>query len=513
MLAARLLCCALVCVLLPFSGYCEQEKLTVMVYDRGNMPASYGSCTNNEWTAYLQQQALTTLGLEVTYVGLDRGSDLSQLSMLLATEHAPDIMFTYDYALWHRLCESGQLADVSSELAQYGPNILANQASVLPYGQFQGKQYGICNQRASIEVTSGFIRKDWLDQLGISLTQSPAGYYTATAEELFHILCRFRDSGLCGSPGAAPYMIYGTTYWPILLILEAFYVQDQITQEDLFALPYFMFDGAKEGYRFLNRLYNEGLVNQNFAFIGDNDKSSYIDAIVNEQIGFWINDSWFGFGEDETIISLYERNPEAEVVALDILNAAGNSSYKYAYSDYGMILFVPEKSTHKAAAIKYLNLLSDPGIDFTLRYGFEGEHYRMENGLPVAIDEAYNARTRISVKDLALMYNGCPYLNKGIDGILNLQMLPERLRDLRRQSSAVGTSNTFQIPTIPAYTLTNSSITQRLEQLERNLRVQCIMCAPENFDAVWDTCLEAYLQQGGQAQIDSKRSLYRENMP
>ena len=137
----------------------------------------------------------------------------------------------------------------------------------------------------------------------------------------------------------------------------------------------------------------------------------------------------------------------------------------------------------------------------------------MENGLPVAIDEAYNARTRISVTDLALMYNGCPYLNKGIDGILNLQMLPERLRDLRRQSSAVGTSNTFQIPTIPAYTLTNSSITQRLEQLERNLRVQCIMCAPKNFDAVWDTCLEAYLQQGGQAQIDSKRSLYRENMP
>ena len=499
--------CLLLACLLPWGSLAE--TLTVMVYDRGNMPADYGTCTQNPWTAYLQQQALTRLGLEVEYVSMDRSSDLSQLAMLLATNSAPDVMFTYDYALWQRLCQSGQLADLTQPLADYGGNIRKNQAAVLPYGQYQGRQYGICNQRASVEVTSGFIRKDWLERLGIALTPNEEGYYTLTPAELYDILCRFRDSGLCGAEGA-PFAAYGSTAWPVLLILEAFYQQEALTDEDLFALPPFLYPGAKEGYRFLNQLYHAGLMTQDFATLGDSDKSGYIDAIVGGQVGFWINDSWFGF-EDDVLSALYARDSQAEVAAVDLLGPTGRPAYKYAYSDYGMILFVPRKSAHPEAAVQYLNLLSDPEVDFTLRYGFEGEHYALADGLPVALDEAYNARTRISVGDLALMYNGCPYLGQGVDSALSIQMLPAALQPLRRQSNLVATSNTYQIPTVSNYLEEDGSLQQRLESLVRALHISCILCPAADFDRVWDACLADYLEAGGQAQIDQKRQAYRQN--
>lgn len=484
------------------------ETLNVMVYDRGDMPIEYGTPVNNPWTRYLSEMCREKLGLEVSYTAVSKNNDSKEISVLLAGANPPDILFVYDHDLWLRFCEGGLLMDLSASLEQYGSTILKNQANVLPYGRYNGKQYAICNERSSTEVTCGFIRQDWLDIIGVQPVRSEDGHLLITTEELYEILKAFQRNGLCRNTDQAVFLSYGSTYWPVLMILEAFYEEEQISDEDLYALPNFLYAGAKEGYRYLNRLYNEGLMNADFAFIGDNDKSSYIQSIINGQIGFWINDSWFGF-YDDTLIRLMENDPTAVVAAVDIVGPSQKPSYKYTYNDYGLMIFVPAKSVHVDAAIQYLNLLSDPENDRVLRYGIENEHYTLsDEGFPIPKDIAYNKATRIDVSDLALMYNGSISSNN-VDVSLNLHMLPETLWNLRKQAQEVALNHSFQLPVTDRYLAISNTQQYLLEEKERALRFSTIMCAAEDFDRVWEKCVAEYLNCGGKEIIDQKRILFR----
>lgn len=494
----------------PAPARAAPEKLTVMVYDRRNMDPSYGTCTDNRWTKYLQSLALSELGVELVFTGIDRSNDVQELTRLLASNNAPDVMFTYDYALWARLCETNQVADLTDAVAAYGDNLRAHLAGVLPYGQYRGRQLGVHCLRSSTDVTSGFIRKDWLDKLGITLRRTDSGALQATPEELHDVLSRFQAASPGGADaGAAMLRSYGTTYWPLLLIMEAFWRQEELTDEDRFALPFFLYPGAREGYRYLNRLYNEGLLNRDFAYFADDDRAEYIGAILSGQVGFWINDSWFGMRSNAVIPTLETINPDAEVVALDIVNENGRPAYKYMYPDSGMIVFVPAQSKHLNAAVRYMNLLATPEVDYTLRYGVEGEHYTLEYGIPVAIDESYNARTMVSSTDLSLMYNGCAYLEGNLAMRLDLSMLPEGCRALRLQSYDVGTANGFQVPQVTAYIPAVNQYSSALDTAERRLLVKTIMCAPDVFDLTWEECVDSYMRAGGTEVIQAKRDAYR----
>ena len=502
----RLLCLAVVLVLC--GGCAMGETLNVMVYDREDMPEEYGTPVNNQWTRFLREKCLDELGLDVTYTAVSRNNDAKEITVLLASANPPDILFAYDHDMWLRFCESGLLMDLTEPLAQYGPNILKNQADVLPYGKYQGRQYAICNERGSTEVTSGFIRQDWLDRIGVQPARSEDGHLMMTTDELYDVLAAFRDQGLCGRQDGSVFLSYGSTYWPILLILEAFYEEDQITAEDLYALPNFLYAGAREGYRYLNRLYNAGLMNADFAFIGDNDKSAYIQKIVSGQAGFWINDSWFGFFDD-TYSRLMEQDPDAAVAAVDLIGPGRQPSYKYTYNDYGLMIFVPARSAHVGAAIKYLDYLSRPENDMILRYGFENEHYILsDDGFPMTKDREHNRATRVDVSDLALMYNGNVYLGNA-DAALNLQMLPEALRGLRKQAHNVALTHSFQLPVTDRYLTVSSSQQYLLEEKERALRFRTIMCAAEDFDRVWEACVADYLNCGGSDIIGQKRALFQ----
>lgn len=500
--------CGLVVILLLILGNACGETLNVMVYDREDMPEAYGTPTDNPWTRYLKQKCREELGLDVRYTAVSRKNDAKEISILLAGANPPDILFVYMHDVWLRFCEDGLLMDLTDSLEQYGQNILKNQADVLHYGRYNGKQYAICNKRASTEVTCGFIRQDWLDMIGVQPARSEEGYLLITTEELYDILTAFQQKGLCREKDQAVFLSYGSTDWPVLMILEAFYEEDKITDEDLYALPTFLYAGAKEGYRYLNHLYNAGLMNADFAYIGDYDKSSYIQDIVNSQVGFWINDSWFGFS-DNTLSQLEENDPNAVVAAVDIVGPDHQPSYKYAYNDYGLMIFVPARSTHVDAAIQYLNFLSEPEVDMVLRYGIENEHYTLsDRGLPIPKDIEYNKATRVDVMDLALMYNGNTY-SENVETILDLQMLPETLRELRKKSHDVALNHSFQLPVTDRYLAINSSQQHLLEEKERALRFKTVMCTTEDFDRIWEECVADYLNSGGKEIIEQKRTLFR----
>ena len=449
---------------LPFlvhgSASAQTETLRVMVYDRENMPEEYGSCEDNAWVRYIQSRVLRELDIDLQFVRVKRADDVAQINLLAGQNEPPDIMFTYEYDFWLTLCRNGLVADITDELEENG-----------------------C--------------------------------YALTAEQLLEILRSFQQADFAGRGTDAPaFLSYGTTYWPMLLLIEGFYEQDAISDEDLASRPFFLYDGAKEGYRYLNTLYNAGLLNSDFAMIGENDKSQYGQAIINGDVGFWCNDSWYGFDSvNGALTKLYSTDPSAEVAAVDILAPDGRPAYKYTYHPYGMMVFVSSRSAHTDAAVRYLNWLAQPENDFVLRYGFENEHYTLEGNMPVAVSSSQMQQPRISVTDLALMYNGYAYApDDDIDARLSLGMYMERLRSLRRDAWRVAMTNTFSIPTLTGYIPASLETVNILAAKERELRIRTIMCPAENFDEEWDRCVAAYLSAGGSRAIEAKRSAYRESI-
>jgi putative aldouronate transport system substrate-binding protein len=120
-------------------------------------------------------------------------------------------------------------------------------------------------------MRGSFMRKDWADQLGIAVGQTDYGAPALSVEEIHSAMTQFVAANLDGAPAGQVWGMsnYGTTYWAMLPLLEAFYDQSALTDEVAAVYPSFMWPNAKEGYRFVNQLFNEGLVYPDFALISE----------------------------------------------------------------------------------------------------------------------------------------------------------------------------------------------------------------------------------------------------
>ncbi|MCR4882815.1 MAG: extracellular solute-binding protein [Clostridiales bacterium] len=508
-------CLCLLMLLAICGAQAETEPLRVMVYDRGNMPPEYGTPANNPWTEYIHTRVLSELDLDVTFVAVPRENDEEWVDMLLARQDAPDLLFTYSSDQFARLCESSLLADLTEPLAAYGDNLQQYLADVLAQGVYQGRQYAVPALRSSAAVTSGFIRKDWLDRVGRKLSTGENGNPYLTVDQLAEVLKAFQAENLSGlGPDAPAFRSYGTTYWPVYLILEAFLNPDSNTEEDLYTLPVFLLDGAKEGFRYLNRLVGEGLMNADFALYADTDRTAYSRAIADGEVGFWINDSWFGLSTDGVVDLLQTQSPDAEVVAVDLYGPSGRPAWKYIYNLTGAYIFSPAAGKHTEAAVRYLNWLATPEVDMVLRYGFENEHYIVRDGQMALMEPLpEGAVPRISVSDLDMVYNGCSYFSDDMDARLSLWSLPERLKTIYRQAYLVATDNTFTIPVLDIYLPEIHDLTEQLAQIEKELMIRTTLCTAEEFDGVWEEMVGTWKRAGGEKLMEIKRNAWKEKAP
>ena len=164
----------------PLSG-----KITVEVFDRGNTGGS--DPTNNHWTQWIQEKFTGETGVEVEFVSVPRSEEVPRLNVLMASNSAPDISYTYTASVVYNFYKNGGLADLTSSLANYGQDLTEYLGEeVLSYGQFEpGVQVAIPAKRISLAKTMTYVRKDWLDKLGMELP--------TTKEEFHAMLTAFKE--------------------------------------------------------------------------------------------------------------------------------------------------------------------------------------------------------------------------------------------------------------------------------------------------------------------------------
>ena len=141
---------------------------------------------------------------------------------------------------------------------------------------------------------------------------------------------------------------------------------------------YYADPGYREYLRWVNDLYNDGLMDKEFFASTDevlqsnfvNGKLAAYDANVGHNVDIL---------RGGLLQSLKNKDKDAEMIAIRSMesNVYEGENFVPAYGEGGLIMFVPKTYDEEQveAAVTYLDWLSTEEGGFTIYHGFEGEHF------------------------------------------------------------------------------------------------------------------------------------------
>ena len=368
----------------------DNVTVTVELFDRSNAPDG-STITDNKWTKYANEQ-MNKVGINLEFVPVPRWDEVTKMQVMVASQTAPDLTLTYTYAYAEDYFNQGGTWDLTEFID--GPDQAQNMKAylgedVINIGRNTNNQlYGIVAKRATTAKSNLFLRKDWMDKLGLSVPTTPDELYTVI-DQMVHKNPDNRTD------------VIGAQFWNAWNTKLAFSklasdpVQVNISLGEDVIQEYYD-DGMREYYRFMNKLYNEGLLSQEYYTWAEDNFKSYI---VTGALGFFeysVNGS-VDVMRGSLLKTLQENVPSADIISIPPLkNVNDGKQYSAAYSAGGLIAFCPKTADEKKveAAMTYLDWMCTKDGGHVIYHGFEGEHYDDVNGVPVVKDAEYNSKDK-----------------------------------------------------------------------------------------------------------------------
>ncbi|SCZ76909.1 extracellular solute-binding protein [Pseudobutyrivibrio xylanivorans] len=493
--------------------FAETKHITVEVYDRGNDGGT--DPTDNMYTEYIKKGMLEDHNVEVEFVAVPRWTETEEINNLLASGGAPDICLTYSYPTIQTYANMGGVLDMKPMLDQYGSELtnlqdwLGDTNIYWDLSDEDGTLWAIEGKRANNRRINTFMRKDWLDKLGL---EEPT-----TQAEFYDCICAFRDNAkeLLGKDAdkMVPFSVSFDVGWRAALLIES-QMDPKITDKEFYINGFddrkLTQKGTKEAMKTLNKWYNEGLLWKDFALYTAGDsteddmmKAGYVGAFQHN----W--DYPFRSGEDSIQANLKRIvGDDAKYVAVDCFENSEGKHLKYVDSTAGdRKIFFPSTNDEPLASLLYLDWISAPEHIKYLQIGDEGvTHNVLEDGAIECIaatgDPIMNSGNNI---DYTITCNG---LNLGDEDLTLLSMAhsypccdPE---DVQRALDIAATDNKIaknvKVPEIVAENGMGEALGSK-----RDVVYDTALAAKEaDFDKVWDSAIEDYLASGGQAIMDER---------
>ncbi len=488
----------------------EPVTITVEVFDRGNMTEEYGTPTDNKWTKIFHDKVLEELNINLEYVAIPRSEEVTKIQAMMAADSEPDIFFTYDAEQVIKWVDGEALADLTPYMEEGAGKELKDTLGedVCNFGVIEGKQYAINAIRYDQGQYCCFIRKDMLDQVGVELSELN-GHYAIKPSELKDVLIKVKEAGLCDYP-IGMYNLHDAR----MAIEGAFLTKT--APEDLtrgIGGQYYAIDeeGIKEAYRFLNECYNAGLINPDFAlFNGDN----MAEMIASGQSAFWSQCYWMW---DDKRNALYEAEPDAEIVAVELTHEDGTPASYEMYAPIGAYGMVSSSCENVEAAVKLLNwFMTSEDAHLLTHHGIEGENFEYKDGVMEPIDPEYNATDRLSVGDLNILLNYDPCTSDPAIFEKNLRTSNENAGNdervveahLAAQQIAISEGK-FVFPAINESIQASVDYAAELSENSDNLWIGGVTAPEGQFDEVWDNLYQVYMDEGGSQRAEERLAAYQ----
>ncbi len=493
--------------------FAETKHITVEVYDRGNDGGT--DPTDNMYTEYIKKGMLEDHNVEVEFVAVPRWTETEEINNLLASGGAPDICLTYSYPTIQTYANMGGVTDLKPLMDQYGSeltnlqNWLGDTNIYWDLDDEKGTLWAIEGKRANNRRINTFMRKDWLDKLGL---EEPK-----TKEEFYEDICAFRDNAkeLLGKDAdkMVPFSVSFDVGWRAALLIES-EMDPDITDKEFYINGFddrkLTQNGTKEAMKTLNKWYNEGLLWNDFALYTAGD-STEDDMMKAGYVGAFQHNWDYPFrGGDDSIQANLKRivGDDAKYVAVDCFENSKGETLKYVDSTAGdRKIFFPTTNDEPLASLLYLDWISAPEHIKYLQIGDEGvTHNVLEDGAIECIsatgDPIMNSGNNI---DYTITCNG---LSLGDEDLTLLSMAHSYPAcdpaDVQQALDYAATNNKIaknvKVPEIVA----ENGMGEALSSKRDVVFDTALAAKPADFDKVWDQGIADYLSAGGQAIMDER---------
>ena len=510
LLMAMIMLCSVIAIASAEEEDAEWITLRVEAYDRDIPGFNVEDCMQLH---YAQENFGDPNHIKIQFVSTGRWTEGEQLTQWLAGGTAPDICLTYNGDLVNQMIDEGGIWQLDDLLAEYGQDLVAflGKDSLLPFGQKNGIQWFIPARRLNVGDVGNFIRADWLKALNM---EKPT-----TVAEFTEFLRAAKAANLGGEKTVPMHIdLYeANPLYNIARFTDAFLDFTQITEEDWYAYAnlHELLPGSKEAYRWLNTLYNEGLVYENFYLDNATEQDSFL---VNGYFGYFTMQPDQPWRTDKNYETELEKNVEG--ASWTSVNCFENASLggKHLHSVYaanGLSIIIP-KTTDEAtaiAAIKYMNWMAGPEAMFFMQNGIEGINYLevTEDGIPTNVqsNDAVPDENKMHAGDICFISNGLFYGSDEMNAKGIALSFPAEYRDEVALSYAdcnvdAWTQNSFTVA-IKASTDYGAEVSNK----EAKFLTDVVTCAPDAFDATFDAAIADIIAAGADKIVEEQRAAYQ----
>lgn len=324
--------------------------------------------------------------IQYEFMPVASGEYNNKLGVTLASGDIPDtLLFPGLDQIYFNAMDNNQFIPLENYLAdtkEY-PNFAKISADLKKILTYKGHIYGIPRLRG-VPGHTIVMRKDWLDKLGLAVP--------TTYDELYTVLKAFKEKDPDGNGK-------DDTYGLAVGMSDAGLIGVNAVSSGMRALagnwvedgkggliPMEFTPKAKEAFSFYAKLYKEGIIAKDFAIKKDQQVE---DDFLLGKAGVYGNSAYTFF-----TAARYEKaravNPKFELVALPPLkNSDGTQGYMKFSGYFGIFSISADAGKDEAKVKKILKMLDDQigeeGATF-VRWGVEGTHHKVENGVKTLTD-------------------------------------------------------------------------------------------------------------------------------
>lgn len=314
-----------------------------------------------------------TTGMNPTFEALPAEEAEQKISIIISSGKTPDMIEIEDKAIFSKLAKSGALMDITDYINEHGQNLL----EYLPEDSWNsvmidGRYYGI-PKPLNREATWGLaLRQDLLEASGLGELKTKddfkAFFEYVKAEKGMYGLTGW------GKDPESVFSFHGLTsgfgLGTVLLEKDGGYEWAYTSEE------------AREYITWMKELYDEGLLDPDFILHGGAENK---EALASQNAAAATLNWWGIKGVNE---ALKELDPAADLQFVHpMVDENGMFVVRKKGGNVIMRYIVPTVAENPAGVVDYLNALVEPEVGKTISFGFENEHYTMEEGVITPTDK------------------------------------------------------------------------------------------------------------------------------
>lgn len=484
------------------------------------------------WTDPVAQMITEKTGVTLK-MDYPADSNDNRIELMVATGEYPDFVFAKGSV--STLIRNDALIDMSDLIDEYGPNIkklYGDEYENLRYSSEDPSIYQLCSDKVQEETleTSGTAQLQW------AVLQENQYRVPYTLEEYTQMIRDYMEKYpmINGKPVIGISIVCSDWHWYIMLSNPSGYMNGsadngQWIVDDEKQEVYYKHaaDGQKEYYKWLNEMYNEGILDPEFATQTHED---FVLKVAEGRVLGLLDEEWDYTGAE---ISLRADGQEEHTYAglpVTIDRSVKCPSLKQQNLAVGWGIGITKSCKDPVRAVRFLDWLCSDEAQILLNWGIEGvDYYYDENGKRCITEEDleasrkdtnYSERTGVGFR----VYPYPSYGNQSVDSTGNSyskssrEMVKEGYDEMEKE--ALKAWNVDMLTDIfpqkeefskdaysPLWAMTLPDELEKmlvaLDNVSWKGLIECVVSPADDFDAKWDE-LQQNLKDAGLEKADRK---------